>query len=245
MENPQVSAIKIYCTSNYGKFKFLKGNRDLNSKKVKRIIESVENGLNLFPYCPVMVNKDGYVIDGQHRYFVCKKLSLPVHYVVVNDFTLRQVAEMNQNASKWTDKDFLNCYIDIGNKHYAILRDFVEKYQVNLGIASSLLSEGRVRGVNRMDDLRDGLFKSEFLSKASDFLDCALKFKDFCDSYKSRNFLQALETLLSFKDFNISELIDKLKLHNLTIETRSTPKEYLTHLEDLFNYKNSKRKRIY
>lgn len=250
MGNPAIlsgnnkSPVQILCTDDYSAFHFLKGNRDLNQLKIKRIIESVENGLDLFKYCPIMVNKDGYVIDGQHRYYVCRKLGLPVFYVIVPNFTLRQVAQMNHNASKWTDKDFLKCYIDIGNQHYAYLKEFVEKYQVNLGIAISILYEGRVR-VNCLDDFRDGLFKAEYQKTATNLVEHALLYKDFCSSFKSRNFLQALETLLASKDYDSTEMIEKLRLHNLVIENRQSPKEYLTHMEDLFNYRNSKRKRIY
>jgi hypothetical protein len=245
MENDTTSSVNVLFTNDYGKFKFLLGNRDLNNAKINRIIESVSNGLNLFRYCPIMVTKDGYIIDGQHRFFVCKKLKLNVFYVVVPDFTLRQVAEMNQNASKWKDKDFVNCYTDTGNKNYSVLGEFVEKYQLNLGIAVSLLSEGKVRGIKRLDDLRDGLFKAEKLEFATAFMDNALRFKEYCTSYKSRSFLQALEILFAGKDFDLDEMIDKLKLHSLTVETCHSHKEYLTHLEDLFNFRNSKRKRIY
>lgn len=245
MENEKQSSVQILFSNDYGKFKFLKGNRDLNDAKIKRIIESVSNGLNLFRYCPIMVNREGYVIDGQHRFYVCNKLKLPIFYIVVPEFTLRQIAEMNQNASKWKDQDFVNCYVDTGNNHYNVLREFADTYRLKLGIAVSLLSEGKVRGVYSLDALRDGLFRVEKLEIATAFMDTALMFKDYCVSYKSRSFLQALEILLASEGFNLEEMFGKLKLHSLTIETCQSYKEYLTHLEDLFNYRNQKRKRIY
>jgi hypothetical protein len=245
MEKENLSSVNVHFSDDYGKFKFLRGNRDLNSAKINRITDSVHNGLNLFRYCPIMVNKEGYIIDGQHRFYVSKKLGLPVFYIIAPDFSLRQIAEMNQNASKWKDKDFVNCYIDTGNKHYNTLKDFVEKYQLNLGIAASLLSDGKVRGIKTIDVMRDGLFKAEKLNYATKFMEVAMQFKDYCESYRSRNFLQALEVLTASSDFTLTEFLDKLKLHGLKIENRQSHKEYLTHLEDLYNYRNSKRKRIY
>lgn len=245
MENFNKASVDVLFTNDYGYFKFLKGNRDLNNGKIKRITESVSNGLNLFRYCPILINKDGYVIDGQHRFVVCKQMKLPVFYIIVPDFTLRQIAEMNQNASKWKDRDFMNCYIDTGNENYKVLADFIETYGINIGIAVSLLSEGKVKGVRMIDVMRDGLFKATHLKHAKHFMGKAISLKDYCESYLSRNFLQAVEVLVESKDFSLEEFIDKLNTHGLRIDNRQSYKEYLTHIEDLFNYRNSKRKRIY
>lgn len=240
----QPADVTIFHTKDYNIFHFLKGNRDLNELKIKRIIESVEMGLDFFRYCPIMVNDHGYVIDGQHRFYVCQHLKLEVFYIIVPDFTLRQIAEMNNNASKWRDQDFLNCYIDIGIEHYKTLAEFVDHYNVGLGIACSLLSEGKVHAKCH-DDFKEGLFKVNFLTKAKALMELAAQFKDFFKAYNSRNFLQALEILQASSEYFQDEMIENLKLHDLKIETKSSPKEYLTHLEDLFNYRNSKRRRIY
>lgn len=242
------SQVRIYWTKDYGQFRFLKGNRDLDEAKIKRIMRSVENGLEFFQYCPIMVNNDGYVIDGQHRFYVCKKLGKHIFYVVVPDFSLRQVAEMNNNASKWKDKDYLNCYVDVGIKDYKTLLDFITEYELNIGIAISLLAQGKVHGSGgERDNFREGLFKVRFLDEALNFMHWADDFAPYCETYKTRSFLQAVEVLRENPDNApvIVELIEKLSKHSLTIEKRSTPKEYLAHMEDLFNFRNSKRRRIY
>jgi hypothetical protein len=243
--NGTPATVQIFWTKDYGMFRFLKGNRDLNELKIKRIMRSVEDGLEFFKYCPIMVNQEGYMIDGQHRFYVCKKLGLNVYYVIVPNFTLRQVAEMNNNASKWTDKDYLNCYIDVGIGHYKALAEFIDTYNVNIGIASSLLDYGKVKVGSARDDFRDGLFKVNYYDQAVRLMDKVTDFSGYCESYNSRNFIQAIEVLLDSQDYNHTELLDKLKLHGLVIETRSSYKDYLQHLEDLFNFRNSKRRRIY
>jgi len=237
--------VQIFHTKDYSLFHFLKGNRHLNQQKIKKIISSVENGLSFFQYCPIMVNNNGYVIDGQHRFHVCQKLGLELYFVIVPNFTLRQVAEMNNNASKWRDQDYLNCYIDIGINHYCELENFINKYQVNLGIAASLLAEGKVRASGVIDDFREGLFKVSYLISAENFMDKVILFGSLCPTYKSRNFMQALETLLTNNQFYLDDFFAKLNKHNLVIEQKGSAKEYLTHMEDLFNYHNQKRIRIY
>lgn len=240
------SSTVIYWTKEYGQFRFLKGNRDLDEAKIKRIMKSIENGLEFFKYCPIMVNEQGYVIDGQHRFFVCKKLGLNVYFVVVPDFSLRQVAEMNNNASKWKDRDFMNCYIDTGVEDYKVLADFIERHHINIGTAIGLLSAGYAHaGTEHREVFRNGQFRVNEQAKAERLMNMVHDFNDYCESYTSRSFIEAIETLWESPEYDHAAMLDKLKVHNLTIEQRPTYKEYLQHMEDLFNFRNSKRRRIY
>lgn len=249
MEHKQAS-VQIHWTTDYGMFKFLRGNRDLNEPKIKRIIKSVHDGLSFFQYCPIMVNDDMYIIDGQHRFAVCQQLKINVYYVIVHDFSLRQIAEMNNNASKWKDKDFLNCYMDVGIEDYKVLHLFAEKHDLNVRIAASLLMYGKVRSkandqTNRVDDFRDGKFKVRYQEEAERFMNKAFEFNPFTENWNTRSFLQSMEVLQASEKYNQEALIDKLSLHNLVVEQRSTYKEYLQHIEELYNYRNSKRLTIY
>lgn len=228
-------------------FRFLQGNRDLNEPKVKRIINSVHNGLSFFQYCPIMVNEEMFIIDGQHRFAVCQQLKINVYYVIVPNFSLRQIAEMNNNASKWKDVDFLNCYVDVGIDDYKILQQFADKHDLNIRIASSLLMTGKVRSdvVDGKEAFRDGKFRVNEQDKAEDFMNRAVEFNSLTDAWNTRSFLQALEILNDSLAYNQVELIEKLNLHNLKIDKKSTAKEYLAHMEELFNFRNSKRRTIY
>lgn len=246
--NGNESSVKIYWTKDYGKFRFLKGNRDLDETKIKRILKSVENGLEFFKYCPIMINQDGYVIDGQHRFFVCKKLGLNIYYVIVPEFTLRQVAEMNNNASKWKDRDYLNCYVDVGIEDYIQLQKFIDEQKIGIGIAISLLQNQNAHGNAEVrESFRDGAFRIKHYDYAVGIMEIINRFHPFCATYHTRSFIEALEQIMEGHEHAaiIDELIAKLEKHNLVIEQRSTAKEYLAHLEDLFNFRNSKRRRIY
>lgn len=247
MEHREAS-VNIYWTTDYGQFKFLKGNRDLDELKVRRITRSVEGGLEFFKYCPIMVNEQMYIIDGQHRFYVCKQMHLNIYYVVVPNFSLRQIAEMNNNASRWKDVDFMNCYIDVGINDYKVLREFIDKYSLRVGIGASLLMNGASptggSGTDR-DAFRDGLFKVAYLDEATELMEKCCQFNEFTSSWNSRSFIKAIQILTSSPDYDHQEMIEKLRMHNLAIEKRGTHKEYLTHLEELFNFRNSKRRRLY
>lgn len=246
--NNESSIAKIYWTEDYGQFHFLHGNRDLVESKINKLSRDVEAGLNLFQYCPILVNKDFFIIDGQHRFYVCKSKKLKVYYCVVPDFTLAQIAKLNNNQNRWTNNDFLNCYIDAGRNsgHYKTLKNFIGSYGVTLSEAVSLLYAGIPANGGRFLELfRDGDFEVRFLNEATQLCDLAGEYSEFTDANYSRNFLATLQKLLAGDKFSHREMIQKLQKNNLRIEKRSNVKEYLVHMEELFNFKNSIRKTIY
>jgi hypothetical protein len=241
------SNTKIHYTSDYGAFHFLRGNRDMNEAKIEKIIKSVNAGLNFFKYCPILVNEGYYIIDGQHRFFVCKKLKLPVFFVVVPDFSLRQVAEINNNTSKWKTKDFMNCYIDadINKADYQELDRITSEYKINLSTGINLLMYGKVGGGGMSEPFRDGEFKVAFQEFTLNLLNLAKEYEKYGAEWKSRAFLQAIEKLTASDKYDHSLVLKKLDKNSLSFEHQSSCKEYLHHIEELFNYKNSIRQILY
>lgn len=241
------SNTKIQYSNQYGMFHFLKGNRDLNESKIRRIIESVKSGLNFFKYCPILVNEDFFIIDGQHRYYACKHLKLPVYFVIVPNFSLRQIAEINNNTSKWKIKDFMNCYIDanVNRDHYKTLERISIEHKLNISLCINLLMYGKVGGGGMSEAFRNGEFKVNYLQFTEDLISQAKQFEKFEADWKSRSFLQAIEKLQSSDKYDQDAVIKKLTKHSLVISTQSSCKEYLNHIESLFNFKNSIRQPIY
>lgn len=241
------SATKIQFSNDYGMFHFLRGNRDLNETKIKKIIKSVESGLDFFKYCPIMVNEDYFIIDGQHRFYVCKKLKRPVYFVVVPNFSLRQVAEINNNQTRWKATDYMNCYIDanVNREDYQYLANFIKLHKLNISIAVNMLMYGRVGGGGNTDAFKDGNFTVKFADFASNIISKAKDYEPFGADFRGRQFLQAIEKLLLSEKYDHNAVIEKLKKHNLQVEKQSSYKEYLKHLEELYNYRNAKRQIIY
>ena len=50
--------MEIFYSKDYERFSTINGNRIINKKKVERLIEDIQNGLNLLPYCPIIVYED-------------------------------------------------------------------------------------------------------------------------------------------------------------------------------------------
>ena len=247
--NGTQSSVQIYFTTDHSLFNFLKGNRDLNEGKLKKIVKSVENGLNLFKYCPILVNEDFYIIDGQHRFYACKLLKIPVFYIIVNNFSLRQIAEINNNTTKWKTIDFLNCYIDsnVNYEDYNYLLEFHKKHKINLSVAISLLMDGSVAqgGSISMPEFKDGNFKIKYKEKVEKIINSVEDYAPYFYKTKTRNFIKAIEVLLNSDKYEHLKVIEHIKKYDQNLDEQSSYKDYLSHIEDKFNFRRSKRVTIY
>lgn len=238
----------IYTEDNfYRKFRIIRGNRDISKVKIKKIKKSYENGTNLFPYCPILVNEEFQIIDGQHRYMVCKELRLPIYYIVIPSMELKNIAEINSNTDKWKVSDFLKCYIEQGNTNYQELLLFKDKYSLVIGVAASLLMDGTSRegtsGV--IEKFRNGEFKVAHRKKAEELMKLVSDYEDVCDLLNDRSFIRAIEMLSKSEAYNHAEVVEKLKKSKAKIEKQKNYKQYIIHIENLFNSGKSKRYIIY
>lgn len=241
--------MKVIKETIYSKFKFIVGNRPIVASKVNKLIETVTGGLNLFEYCPILVNEDMYVIDGQHRLEACRKMKLPVYYCVVHKITLNQIAKLNSSQNKWSMNDFFNCFIQTGIKDYKLLKTFRDKYDITTGNAAQLMMYGTVNdgGGSVSEYFRDGLFKVQKSETAEKIMKAVYDYQNIADLkiLKNRNFIRAIQELLLSKDYNHEEVVNKLNLRKSVISKKSNFKEYAYHIEELFNRGNTNRRIIY
>lgn len=113
-DNPDVKIVDcIYETKNYDIFKKMPGNRDVT--KINYLKKSMkENG---FMNCPIIVNEDMEVSDGQHRLEAAKALGIPVKFVIQKYVELKETITLNTGQKNWTTKDFLSS-IALNNKDF-------------------------------------------------------------------------------------------------------------------------------
>ena len=232
------SSIKIYYTKDYSLFNNINGNRPLNFPKMDRIISDIESGIDLLRYCPILVierNNKLEIVDGQHRFHIAKEIGSKVWYIIAEELSLYDIARMNSNTEKWNAKDFINCYCELGNQDYHILKDFIQKYPLPVTTAISLLSEAKLRTTSRSckNDFEHGIFKVSHNKYAEDLLQIASKFT-FLKKY-TRPFLIAFEKVYLSKKIDIEELIEKANKNQDFLEHLETDKQYLSALENVFN----------
>lgn len=235
--------MEIYTSKDYDRFSPITGNRIINQKKVDKLVEDIQAGLNLLPYCPIIVYEDGEelkIVDGQHRFTTSEALDLPVYYVVCEELNLRQIARMNSRSDKWRNKDFLMCYIRLGISDYEKLLEFINEYEIIYSAAIDLLMYGKMKK-GKMDVFRDGEFKVNFWDEACEIT--ALT-RDVFDRYKfrnDRNLIQAMQEIKEKGLCDFNTLAQKIKAAPMLMDKQGSPKEYIYNIERVYNHNNQKR----
>jgi hypothetical protein len=122
-------------STNYGLFKFVKGNRGIR-KHVAKIIASMEKHGNLSVGLVAEVIENGkqvfYILDGQHRFEAVKKLGLPFDFKIVKLKSIENVVEtisvINNSAKSWGTVDFLDSFVADGRTPYIKFDEILKGY---------------------------------------------------------------------------------------------------------------------
>jgi hypothetical protein len=241
--------MEIQQSQQFEQFKTVNGNRNISMKKVNKIMEDVKNGLNLFPYCPVIVNPspDGLlIIDGQHRFTACVKLDMPIYYVMAENIALRDIARMNSNTDKWKNSDFLQAYIKLGIKDYQTLGAFMKKYHCSYSLAVSLLMHGKVRHNGRnIEWFRDGDFKATHIDYGTVFIQGVDELFDAYVFYRHAPLLEAVEKLNKKGLWDFDTMKRKLQENRHQMDKQTTAKNYMYLLDRIYNTRNRERRQIF
>jgi len=239
------SSVKVYFTNDYGQFKFLKGNRDINEKIVKRIIDSIKvDGINLLKYKPINVDSNMNILDGQHRFTVCMQLKQPVFFIIEDEIALRSIAKINSNSSNWRIKDYLNSYTDLGLTAYLKVQELHNEFPMSPIVIASLLMYGDSRGNNIQDKFKDGLVEVIFEDEARELLEVLNDFLDHTIRPFSNRFTQAIERLRRGGKYDHALMISKMKQSGLKIDRIDSAKSIIAQMEEIINYRMKDRIRI-
>lgn len=120
---PDGVAYSVLVTSDYSKFQFVDGNREVSRlAKLKKSIK--ENG---WYRQPILVNEFFQIIEGQHRYLVCKELELPIEYIIQPGLRAKDCAPLNTGRNNWRVKDYVHLNT-IDNVDYMYFEELLHRY---------------------------------------------------------------------------------------------------------------------
>jgi len=209
---------KIYKTTDYSQFKFIKGNRPVDSKHVKKLVKSMRKG---HVPMPIVVSEKNiifpcYVVnDGQHRLKAAEICGYPVYYMIVPTMSLEQIRDINQVDKKWTNDDFLDSNVATemdATGPYHTFAGFKKKYgfsfQVNIDLLCNIPLGRTSQRVFRdghitINNLPDAIAKANFLTSL----------KEYTDLYKNERFMMGMVMVMRQPIWDAERFIRQVRKH--------------------------------
>lgn len=233
------SPTTVYMSRDYKKFSFIQENRMLDELKIKRLISDIKAGNNLLPVCPIIVDPQLQIIDGQHRYYAAQKTKQVLYYIIHEPTTIQKIASMNSRQKGWKTIDYLDCYVHTGNQNYIILKKFIEDHNLGISGGAMLLANGKYK----TEEFKEGRFEVSDLQHATNIAD---KLKIFASDINSRqtNFIRAIMKLYSAGKIDWEQMEDQWHASGATIKNCNSDKHYIIELETIYNFRKQKRSYI-
>lgn len=233
----------IQTTEEYTKFTFIKGNRRVDPRKVKRLKVSMRR-INLCHVNPIIVSSNHAILDGQHRYIACVDLKLPIYYIVVDNLDLTVVAMINSNQDQWKWYDYLNTYCELNYHHYKVFKGFMRRYDLNFTVTMIMMYGEFSHGL--YDKFKDGGFSTSSISleRANEWASRVQALKDVYTFYKDRGFILAVTTMWKHEDYDHEHFMNKVASAGGKVVKSGSRLDYLRQLEELYNWKARKGTRV-
>jgi len=232
----------IYSTINYTELKLNKNNRNIDEKFVNQLITAIKK-INLLIDFPILIDKNNYVIDGQHRLEAAKRLKVRIFYTVSKIANCDDAIITNNNQHKWKNEDYLEFYVKKENNNYILLNKFIKKYKITLSIAMNIIFN---RGSNSYSLLRSGnLIYTDNDYIHNIIIEYVLDYQKYFKQSIQSTFIDTVKYLVFSEQYNsqIHDIIIK-KYDNLPVERRlirtNIVSNYITQLENIYNYYNRK-----
>lgn len=245
IENDEYEGIEIYDekvtdvrkTNDYDKFTNIVGNRDLRGTNYNRLIQSMKKKQLVIP---ILVNSQFEIIDGQHRFEVCRTLELPLYYYVIDGYGIDEVKRANLVGCNWVIDDYLKLNVEIDKKEYIEFKRIKDTY----GLTTSQLLDifAHYQGIS-LKEVRmlfeDGSFELDSINKVIEFLNKLEDFNCF-DEYNSYSFTKAFLKLNAVEGYDHSIMQKRIKKHPYKLAKRASYRDYITLLVEMYNFGTTK-----
>jgi hypothetical protein len=223
---------QVHTTTDYFLFKPIDGNRNKNLLHINRLKKSMAE---TYLFTIIIVNEKYEIIDGQHRFDVIQDLQLPLNYVVCNGYGLNEVHILNQNSKTWTSDDYLDGYCKLGYKDYIQYRDFKETYDIGHYECMWLLNGSQLSNPTQV--FFTGDFKIKNYNEACKIIEKIMLVEPYYSEWKRRSFILAMLQLFKNSNFELTEFLQKLKLQPTALSNCSTTNQYVSLIEEIYNYR--------
>ena len=223
---------QVFITTNYELFNSIDGNRNVNQLHLSRLKKSMSEKQLL---SPILVNNLMQIIDGQHRFLVCKELKLPIYYIMAEGYGLNEVHILNANSKNWNADDYMIGYVNMGKKDYVLYAEYKKRYKFGHNECIALLC-GTTNGT-KTKEFFSGVFKVKNYKRACEIGDYIHKCSVFYSGALRRSFISAITSLWDKGSFSGDHFLSQLEKCQSMIYDCPTQKAYLEIIENIYNYR--------
>jgi hypothetical protein len=239
----------VYQTTDYQIFATHFGNRAINKLHVERLKKSFQEQ---YLFSPIIVNEKYEIIDGQHRFEAAKQLNLPLYYIVVAGYSLREIQMLNAGTKNWEKQDYLYAYCDLGLKPYLQLKQFMAEFpDLKLHICEMLLTNttnganftyktnsGNASGSAKSMVFQNGQFEVKDYNEACANAKKIMQLKQYYDGYNRQMFVQAMLQMFKNPQFDFDVFLSKVALNPRALVPCVTVSETKKMIVEIYNYRN-------
>lgn len=235
---------QVMSTNDYSKFKTLEGNRKVNAQHVNQLIKLLVANGNLTDQFPIIISKDGFVIDGQHRLEALKTLGWEVGYIVEESATIETVRNINQGNKNWSWRDVAESYANLGNDEYRWFLDYYDRHEeLTYTLAMQFCGAKQSKRSSSSSAFNQGSFTVEDPVRAELFARQYADLRELTD-ITGHDFGKALNKIFASPYYDHERMIDKLKSYGHQLPIKASQTDYQRELERIFNHGYSEENRV-
>lgn len=233
--------VEVKSTTNYGLFNFSPLNRPIDPRHLAKLVAAIKEK-NLLRDNPIAVDRNGNVVDGQHRLKAAEQLGVPIYYQITVDMTIDDAAKINGPVKRWTMQDRMSVQMQAGSPEYLKLNEFCKRYPwLSLAVAVDLTYYGdRVQM-----DFANGGYKCNDLDFAEEVVQALLDFAEYVNYYREATFVSAVKHLLEHAEYDHQRMVEKLKYTSSMLHKCADSLAYLKVFESIYNYRTTEKYRAY
>jgi len=177
------------------------------------------------------------VNTGHHRLAAAKELSIPVLYIIENQWTPKQLVDEGVTTKPWDMLSAAQTFASEGNDDYKNLIYYADK-GIPISMAASMLHGEAAASGNAKELVMNGTFQVNETTKINHFISMFEEFSVTNPAIKSRSFIAAVSKCFYVTEFDLVTLRRRLKENPKMLEKTSSTDQMLKLIEDIYNFRS-------
>ena len=236
----------IYETKSRQGISLLDENRTVMETHVQSLMKSYEE--DGYYFTTLNLNEKLKEIDGQHRFESAMRKGLPVRFMIMPTWGIKEVTVLNVNSRNWKPVDFMESYAQQGNPNYIRFKEFFDANEFDISTCQLIIFGKRSKANAAEDEFRSGAIQvdDQMIVRASQKARKIKQLEKFHPrGWKSRSCTEAMLILFNTAGYDHDELIDRMeKYPEMTLIKANSLRvgEYIDMFVEKYNLRRQKGK---